>query len=395
VKIDQGTARLRLWLATAEARHSQRTVREQLTSAALAVLPAIVLSYILLGAAHAHSYMFDFKTFWEAGRAVLSGSSPYPHAHSALLAQGQSFVYPAPAAVAMVPLALLPYNVAAAAWIVLLLASIPGALLLLGVRDWRCHGAALLTLWAVNGIFLGAVSPLLLLGLAALWRYRDRPLVSACLAAALICLKVYLWPLLVWMALSGRRRAAVEAVALSAVLCVSTWALIDFHGLASYPRMLADLASGEQAASYSPLALLLGLGIKPVAARLLVGATGLVVLCAAAAVVRRHGRLAELDSLTLCLVASLVFSPIVWPHYLLLLLVPVAITHKRLSLPWLLGIASWVSPGAHSSGAASVVLALVVAGATLLATRSRPRIPASGSPLRSLGRGTRRTARTS
>jgi hypothetical protein len=159
--------------------------------------------------------------------------------------------------------------------------------------------------------------------------------------------------------------------------------------------MLADLASGEQAASYSPLALLLGLGIKPVAARLLVGATGLVVLCAAAAVVRRRGRLAELDSLTLCLVASLVFSPIVWPHYLLLLLVPVAITHKRLSLPWLLGIASWVSPGTHSSGAASVVLALVVAGATLLATRSRPRIPVSGAPLRSLGRGTRRTARTS
>ncbi len=359
---------MRLWFEKAEARHSRRTFREELTSAALVAMPVVALSYFLLGYALAHSYMPDFKIFWEAGRAVLAGSNPYPHANTALLAQGHSFVYPAPAAVLMVPLASLPYGVAAAVWTVLLLASVPGALLLLGVRDWRCHGAALLTIWAANGISTGSISPLLLLGLAALWRYRDRWLVSALLAAALVCLKLYLWPVLVWMALSGRRRAAGGAVTLSAVLCFSAWALLDFRGLGSYPRMLADLASGEQATSYSPLALLLGLGIKPVAARLLVGATGVVVLCLAAVVVRRRGRLAEVDSLSLCLVASLAFSPIVWPHYLLLLLVPVAITHKRLSLPWLLAAASWISPAANHSGTAFVALALLVAAATLLTT---------------------------
>lgn len=367
-----GKDRAREWLAAMEERHSQRSLREELTSAALAAMPSVALLYVLLVPALAHSYMPDFKIFWGAGRAVLSGINPYPPANVALLAKGESFVYPAPAAVAIAPLALLPYPAAAAIWTVLLLASVPGALLLLGVRDWRCHGAALLTMWAVNGIFVGAVSPLLLLGVAALWRYRGRPAVSACLAAALVCLKLYLWPVLVWMALMGRRRAAVGAIALSAVVCLCAWAAIGFDGLAAYPRMLVDLASGEQADSYSPLALLLGLGIDPNAARLLVGAGGAAVLFSAAAVVRRGGRLAEVDSLTLCLVGSLLLSPIVWPHYLLLLLVPIAITHPRLSAPWLVAVASWVSPGPHSRGPVYVLLPLLVAGATLLATRRLP-----------------------
>jgi hypothetical protein len=365
---DSRPSSLRSWLARAEARHAKRTILEELTSATLAVIPVVVLSFVLLGPAFSHAYMPDFKVFWEAGRAVLAGHNPYPHANTALLAQGRSFVYPAPAAVLMVPLAWLPFSVAAALWTVVLLASIPAALLLLGVRDWRCHGAALLTIWTLNGIYVGSVSPILFLGLAALWRYRDRPLVTACLAASLVCLKVYLWPVLVWMALSGRRRAAAQAVAVSAILCVSAWALIDFHGLASYPSLLAHLASAEQAASYSPLALVLGLGVDPMAARLLVGATGGVVLWFAAAAQRR-GRLGQVDSFTLCLVASLVLSPVVWPHYFLLLLVPVSIAHKRLSPPWLLAIASWVSPGLHSKGPTYVALTLLVAGATLFATR--------------------------
>jgi alpha-1,2-mannosyltransferase len=366
----EGRACLRAWLTVTEERHARRTVREELTSAALAAAPAVALAYVLVIPAITHSFMPDFTVFWQAGRAALSGADPYPPAHVALLAKGESFVYPAPAAVAMAPLGSLPYPAAAAIWTVLLLASIPAALLLLGVRDWRCHGAALLTIWAVNGIFAGSVSPLLLLAVAALWRYRDRPIVSACLAAAIVCLKVYLWPVLVWMAVTGRRRAAAGAIALSAVLCVSSWAAIDFHGLAAYPGMLADLASGEQANSYSPLALLLGLGVGPWTARLLVGVGGAALLGLTALVIRRRGRLAELDSLTLCLVASLVLSPIVWPHYLLLLLVPVAIAHRRLSPPWLVAVASWVSPGAHSRSAAYVVVTLLVAGGTLLAMRT-------------------------
>src|SRR5438128_2498714 len=59
-------------------------------------------------------HTFDFHTFWHSGRAVLHGRSPYPSSLPALADRHtfRPFVYPAPAAVAMAPLALLPLTVA-------------------------------------------------------------------------------------------------------------------------------------------------------------------------------------------------------------------------------------------------------------------------------------------
>jgi hypothetical protein len=375
------TIRVRSWLAEAEARHAQRSVPEEVASAILVAAPALAMLYVLVGPALAHAYMPDLKVFLGAGRAVLRGQNPYPSPHAgALLAQGNAFVYPAPAALALVPLAVLPYALAAVIWTAVCLGSISAALLLLDVRDWRCHGAAFMTLWVVNAEFTGSVSPLLLLGLAALWRYRSRPIVSAALLAGLVSLKLFLWPLIFWMALTGRRRAALLGVLLTAVLCLSSWAAIGFRGLEAYPRLLAALASSEQSVNYSPLSLLLGLGSSPLPARIALGILGAGLLCAAAVIVRNRRPSADLMALTLCLIASLICSPIVWPHYLLLLLVPVAIRHNRLSLAWLVPVASWISPGAHSSGPVYVILTLSVAAAALLAAHWTVRDRATVSP---------------
>ena len=128
---------MRSWLAEAEARHAQRSVGEEFVSAALVAAPVILLLFIFIVPALGHTYMPDLTTFLRAGRAVLDGVNPYPPAHKALLAKGGSFVYPAPAAVVMVPLARLPYVVAAGIWTVVSLVSIIGALRLLGVREGR------------------------------------------------------------------------------------------------------------------------------------------------------------------------------------------------------------------------------------------------------------------
>ena len=42
--------------------------------------------------------------------------------------------------------------------------------------------------------------------------------------------------------------------------------------------------------------------------------------------------------------ATLALSPIVWLHYLVLLLVPLAIMRPRFSAIWLLPVLLWVSP---------------------------------------------------
>jgi hypothetical protein len=361
-------SRARSWLAEAEARHAERTARDEVLSAALVAVPFLLLLLVLEGSARAHVYMPDLTVFLHAGRAVLDGVSPYPPAHKALLSKGTSFVYPAPAAVVMAPLAALPYPLAAVIWTFVGLAAVAGALRLLDVRDSRCYGAAFLTVWGINGMGTGSISPLLMLGLAALWRYRNRRLAAAAVLTGLVCVKVFLWPFILWVALTGRLRTAVTAALASAVLCLSAWAAIDFRGLESYPHLLATLASAEQAKSYSPLALLLGLGASPLVAEVAVYLAGASFLGAAAVVAYRRRPSSDISAFTLCLVAALLFSPIVWPHYFLLLLVPVGILHKRLSAAWLIPVASWFSPPVkQSDGTIWIVLALLVAAATLIA----------------------------
>ena len=49
-------------------------------------------------------------------------------------------------------------------------------------------------------------------------------------------------------------------------------------------------------------------------------------------------------SFTCAVAATLALSPIVWLHYLVVLLVPMAIVRPRFSLLWLLPVLLWVSP---------------------------------------------------
>jgi hypothetical protein len=57
---------------------------------------------------------------------------------------------------------------------------------------------------------------------------------------------------------------------------------------------------------------------------------------------------------------AILASPIVWLHYLALLIVPIARASPRLSPLWLVTVARWLTPGTDSEGTASK-MALVVA----------------------------------
>src|SRR5581483_7342074 len=99
----------------------------------------------------------------------------------------------------------------AAVFVVGSAAAVPAALWLLGVRDWRCYGAAFLWPPVLSGVAIGTISPLLLLGVAACWRLRGRGgLVAA--AALTVAAKLFLLPLLVWLWVTGRRAVAVAAL---------------------------------------------------------------------------------------------------------------------------------------------------------------------------------------
>ncbi len=86
---------------------------------------------------------YDLTIFLRAGDAVLDGVSPYPAVSE--LVDDTSYVYPPLLALLMAPLALLPSGLAASIFTFGGILALVGALLLLGVRDPRCHVVAILS----------------------------------------------------------------------------------------------------------------------------------------------------------------------------------------------------------------------------------------------------------
>ena len=83
----------------------------------------------------------------------------------------------------------------------------------LGVRDWRCHVLAVTSPVVVHGLYYGNLTIVLVLPLALAWRYRDRARLAGLALGAAVAAKLFVWPLVVWLLLTRRFRAAAWAVA--------------------------------------------------------------------------------------------------------------------------------------------------------------------------------------
>jgi hypothetical protein len=259
-------------------------------------------------------------------------------------------------------------------WTLLSLAAVGLALWLLGVRDWRCYALTAVFPFTRSAIDLGTVAPVLLLALAAAWRCRDRLASAGAAAGVAIALKLFLWPLAVWLLLTQRLRAAAAAAGFALLLVLGPWAAIGFAGIGGYPGLLHRLSSEEATSSYSIVALAVrahlpeavGVALSIVLAGALIAAA---VWAARDKGPRRHRDVAVL---TLALAAGLAASPIVWVHYFLLLLVPLALSRPRLSALWFvpfafypLGESEWPAGDARKL-AVAFAATIVLLGAGVL-----------------------------
>ena len=203
-------------------------------------------------------------------------------------------------------------------------------------------------------------------------------------------LKLFLWPVTVWLALTGRLRAAAVAVGLGLVLALGSWAAIGFAGLRDYPDLLEKLDGIAASESYSVFAIGQALGLSETAARAVAIVACAVLLLLALRAAR--GEDGDARSLTLALAAGLALSPIVWLHYLVLLYVPIALARPRLSGLWLLPLALWPFMWIGWFGdwpAGNLEELLVVAAlAAAVVTAAVVREPLSLAPLRSRGLAT-------
>jgi hypothetical protein len=304
--------------------------------------------------------------------SVLHGHSPYPSLDDPILDEQKGYVYPPQLLFFLMPLAALPVALAstlvAAGMIALLLLT----LRVLEVRDVRCYAATLLWVPAISGVLLSNLSIPLAFALAVVWRYRDTVRAPGLALGLTVSAKFLLWPMLVWTAATRRLRTTAVALAIGVLVTLGAWALIGFDGLTGYPDLLRRLSDLQSERSYSLAGMASTLGLPSAvgsAATVLVGGA-LLVACVVLA--RRKD---EERSFTCAVAATLALSPIVWLHYLVLLLVPLAILRPRFTWLWLLPALLWVSPKpGYAEGFQTFmpgVVALVLF-ALLLRPRSEP-----------------------
>jgi hypothetical protein len=368
-------------------RLERRFVRVALLGLALLLLVFYCVSTLysvnlcaLPGTSGCAAFGADFKgDLYRAGAAISHGITPYhPAALDAevrkLRAGGTvgwiaSPRYPPAVLLAAVPLSLLPFAAAAVLFVLMSAAAIVIALRLLGVRDWRCVALALLSPASLYGLWVGNLSPMLLLGVALVWHLRSRVRVLAVAVAATIAAKLFLWPLAVWLAVTRRFRAFTLASSLALGGVLAAWAVIGFADMTSYPHMLSDVVYIGEARGSSLVSLLLSAGASVGVARATTITCAVCLLVAAGFAARRPN--GDRTAFALIVVAALIATPVVWMHYMVLLFVPIALFSRRLSPIWFIPmLASWAP-------AYDLVIELIVLG-WVLAQQPRRRTLETG-----------------
>lgn len=330
--------------------------------AAYGVVPLLLLATFL----SQRQLGYDLHAVWDAAKVIEAGGNPYPAvaaipAHPVAL---DAYVYPPAVALLLVPLTFLPFHLVALSFGLLDAAAAIVGVRLVGVRDWRCYGVVVASLPLLGSARLGTLSPLLALLAACAWRYRARPLPSAAAVAAALVAKLFLWPLLVWLAATRRVGTAALAAAGGLAVALAAWAAIGFAGLGRYPALLHRVSAVQYEKSFSLAAFLGSIGLDGGAGRVVLVAVG-AALTAGIVVAGRRG--ADEPAFTLAVLASLLLAPIVWLHYFVLLAVPIAVASPRLGPRWALLLALWAVPWEESNrrpgliaGALAITLLTVV-----------------------------------
>ena len=301
---------------------------------------------------------WDFRVaYYPAGQAIVDGRSPYPVDPSdPALDSLRLYVYPPQLAILVAPLTALPIDAAVVVAVVASIFALLGALVLVGVRDIRCYAAVLIWAPGWNALEMANVSALLALLLALVWRYRERLWPFAVALGTMVSLKLFLWPLVVWAVVTKRVRGATLAIAVGVAVTAACWAFIGFAGLSSYSELLERTASQE---SYSIKGMSFALGFGSVAAYVATMGAALALLALCVVYARRGD---EARSFLFAVVAAFAVSPIVWLHYLALLVVPLGLLRPRFTMLWLLPIVLWpLAKSGNGEGIEPFVPALVVA----------------------------------
>ncbi len=303
--------------------------RDALARTARAALPIVAILSFAAGvgatlAAAGDTLGYDFLAYHQAAARLLDGGPLYDMSYKETGGFGL-FYYPPTFAPLLLPFGAIDSLPATWAWIAMSLAVFVVGLVALPtsrpVRWW----ILLLAGWSfpfVYAVKLGQVGPILF-GLFALgWRWLDQPLRLGITAALGAAIKMQPGLILVWALLSRRWPAVVAGAVVLVVLSVAATVLagpsswVDFVTLL---RTVSDPITTERNLTPGAVAFQSGLSTELAAVIQLVSTLGAGVIVIAAV------RLATDEaSFLVTVIASQLVSPILWDHYAMLLLLPVA-----------------------------------------------------------------------
>jgi hypothetical protein len=287
---------------------------------------------------------YDLDVFLRAGQNVLRGLPVYPPIGTPSVYSGSAFVYPYVAALPFVPLAEL--SASAATWLFFV---VSGSCVI-AVSAIGCDRGplrALLVLccaFTITGLQLGALSPLLFAGTLLLWRMRERPR-AFIFAGPIVAAKLFLAPVLLWLLLARRHRALAWACA-GLAASVGLGFLLGPISAGSYARMLSQLSAHEARLGMSLVGLLMNRGLSLAAGQALAGLLALALLIWAR---RRYGWARD-ERVLFCtgVLVSLILTPVLWSHYLVLVAVCLLVFDARLRWLVALVLASWALSPPHN-----------------------------------------------
>jgi hypothetical protein len=293
----------------------------------LGVLPLVLVVGALTHWQREGTLAWDFHhELYPQAEAMLRGDDPYPSGdHDPRT--GTNWVWPPGAAALVAPLTLLPADAADVVVALLGLACFAAALLVVGVRDWRVFGA--FALWPSVFIEPGLahLTPFVCLVAAIAWRTRDSGLRPGLVVGIGVAVKLLVWPLVVWLAATGKKAAALAGVLVGAGSLVL---VVPFTGLHTYVDALLRLGPAFDQDSYTVFGLVVQAGGPDAAGRALTLALAVALLLGTW----------RYKSFALAIAAALAVSPIVWLDYFALAAVPLAVVRPRFSAVWLVPLAT-------------------------------------------------------
>lgn len=303
--------------------------RDDLARLGLTALPILAVISIVLGVAAAlvsagDTLGYDFLAYHAAAVRLLDGQPLYDMSYTETGGFGL-FYYPPTFAPVLLVFGLMSSTTATLAWIALSLVVFLAGVWVLPVSRSVRWWTILLAGWSwpfIYAVKLGQVGPILF-GLFAIgWRWLDEPVrlgVSGALGAAI---KMQPGLILVWALLTRRFRAVVVGAAVLVALAVAATLLAGFTSWTDFLTLLrtvSDPITTEH--NFTPGALAYQLGAAEDVASVIQLASTIGVVAVFLAAIRWATPEA---SYLVAVVASQLISPIVWDHYAMLLLLPVA-----------------------------------------------------------------------